>query len=123
MLRDLFIREPESPKFQNREVEVTSREDIIIQKVLVLLHTNKGEFIGDPDFGCGIEEYLFETNPSAAAIQSEIERQISMYIAEDSREFTITPTVWISRDEQGYPVGIVDIKINGMSKYETKFNR
>jgi phage baseplate assembly protein W len=61
----------------------------------MLILTNKGEIFGQPDFGCDLEEYLFETRLSADFIEGEIEEQVRKFIPEvNGINFTLRVNIY-----------------------------
>lgn len=80
-LIDFNIRFQGHPKFNRRIVEVDPIE-VIVQKLEILLLTNKGEVIGAPEFGADLEYMLWQTSLAAEVIESDIDRQIQEYIPE-----------------------------------------
>ncbi len=41
------------------QISMTSGEKDILQSIMIILKTKKGERVMNPDFGCGIHEYAF----------------------------------------------------------------
>jgi hypothetical protein len=81
-MKDLPIRYPGHPKFNKNEVEVTDPIETIVQKLELLLLTNKGEVIGAPNYGGDLEYLLWQTDLSADVIESELGQQVSEFIPE-----------------------------------------
>ena len=80
--RDTYIGYKGHPRFTINKIIVDDLIRVIIQKYEMILFTNKGELLGDPDFGCDLERLLFETKISAPAVQKLINDQIFTYINE-----------------------------------------
>lgn len=55
----------------------------IKQNFRILLLTRQGEKLGDPEFGIGIQNFLFETNnaQTQAQIKSKIKSQVNIYMS------------------------------------------
>ena len=55
---------------------------VINSHLRMVILTNPGEIISDPEFGVGIYEHLFllETEPKLLSLKSTIEKQISTYL-------------------------------------------
>ena len=62
MAVDINIKYPNHPRYQYNQVEVTSDLDILIQNIELILFTNKGEVLGEEDFGASLDEFLFKLN-------------------------------------------------------------
>lgn len=80
--RDHYIGYEGHPKFQVNRIVTDDAIRVIIQKYEMILFTNKGELLGDPDFGCDLPILLYETKISAKATRSLIVEQIDKYIPE-----------------------------------------
>lgn len=81
-LSDFYIRYPEHPNFIEDQLIVVDKVDIAIQKIEMLLFTNKGDVIGFPDMGCNMEEMLWKTNLSSSKIKETVTTQIIEYVPE-----------------------------------------
>lgn len=80
--KDFYISYQGHPRFERKKLEEGDPINVILQKFEMLLLTSKGDIYGFPDFGCNLEEYLFETKLSADFIRGEINAQIIEYINE-----------------------------------------
>lgn len=80
--RDFYIGYEGHPRFRINKIIVDDIIRVIVQKYEMILFTNKGELLGDPDFGCDLEKLLFETKVSAYAVKQIINQQIGSYIPE-----------------------------------------
>lgn len=89
--RDFYIRYPGHPDYQ---ANVLVQDDIIsdiLQKYEMLLFTNQGEVMGDPNFGANLEEILYETSVDSKVVEQSIRSQISEYISElDSMNYQLS---------------------------------
>lgn len=67
-----------------RELELIEDDVIrvIIQKYEMIIFTNKGEVLAEPNLGANLTELLHETRLSSEAIEGEIMAQIADYIPE-----------------------------------------
>ena len=59
-------------------IQMSSNEDSIRESVRIIIGTRKGELPMPPDFGCGIQEYAFETADYTTlySMKTEIERAL-----------------------------------------------
>jgi hypothetical protein len=80
--REFYIGYPGHPRFTINKIIVDDLLRVIIQKYEMILFTNKGELLGDPDFGCDLERLLWQTKISASAVKRLIISQIDNYIPE-----------------------------------------
>lgn len=79
---DFYIKFPGHPKFNDLEIIEDEVIKIIVQKIEMILFTNKGELIGDPNFGSDLPRYLHDTNVNADFVKGELTQQFLDYIPE-----------------------------------------
>lgn len=98
---DFYIGYKGHPRFTSPKFIEDETVRVIIQKYEMLLFTNKGELLGELDFGCDLPILLHETLLSAASIESDIRTQISKYIPElDNINYELT--VEINEDPENF---------------------
>ena len=71
-----------NPYYEGDKIEEDSVIRVIIQKYYNLLFTNKGDLLGDPDFGANLEELLYETGLDDVSVRQVIIDQLEIYIPE-----------------------------------------
>jgi phage baseplate assembly protein W len=81
-IKDLVIRYDGHPKYEIDRIIEDDEVEVIVQKLEMILFTNKGEVLGDVEIGCNLEYYLWETRITTGNLKSKVEEQISMYIPE-----------------------------------------
>jgi len=81
-IKDFNIRGKEHPKYNSRRIIEDRSIEFIVQKLENILFTNKGDVLGDPDFGANLEYYLWSTKVPSSKIEKEIENQINIYLDE-----------------------------------------
>jgi len=79
---DFYLGYPGHPRFRELEMIEDDVIRVIVQKWEMILFTNKGEVMGDPNFGGNLNYYLHETRLSEDSIRMDLGRQISVYIPE-----------------------------------------
>lgn len=79
---DFYIGYPGHPNFRDPELIEDDLIRVIVQKYEMIVFTNKGEVLCEPNFGADLTLLLHETKLSATAIQAEIRAQIADYIPE-----------------------------------------
>ena len=72
MLKEIYSIPNGETRYKKDVMELTSELDVIIQQVDLLLFTNKGDVLMMPEFGCNLEQYLFETSFNESVIKSII---------------------------------------------------
>ena len=110
MLKEIYAIPNGETRYKNNVVELTSELDVIIQQVDLLLFTNKGDVLMMPEFGCNLEQYLFDTSFNESVIKSIIMNQINTYIY---LKGTYTVEVDVSFVKWDFNVAmVVDLTIN-----------
>jgi phage baseplate assembly protein W len=113
-MRDLFCIPDTFPNADPNRMDATTQLEIIKQKILMCLYTNRGEVLGAPDFGCSLDDYLWEPFPNPSAIQNQVQSQIEKWISVSSEEWDIATQVDIDTSSpDGEPVCMVRVYING----------
>lgn len=80
--KDFVIRGTSHPKYKVDKIIEDVAIEVIVQKLELILFTNKGEVLGQLDLGCDLEYYLWETKVSGDIIKSKIVNQINTFIPE-----------------------------------------
>ena len=80
--KDHYIGYLGHPKFIINKIVEDDVIRVVIQKYEMLLFTNKGELLGDSNFGCDLRKLLFETRIAKSGVKSIIVEQINQYIPE-----------------------------------------
>lgn len=82
--KDFYILYDGHPRFNSSETEEDDIMQMIIQKYEVILFTNQGEVLGEPNLGANLESLIFETTVNAEYVQKAINDQILQFIPEIS---------------------------------------
>jgi len=94
-LRDFYIRPESDPAHRPEQLEVTDDIESLLQQIKMTLFTNKGEVLGEPDFGLEVEKYLFEFNVNPHLLTKEAYSQLDRYVGESrKRDINIRPAVY-----------------------------
>ena len=72
----------EHPKYDDEQIVETSIIEVIVQKLEMVLYSNKGDVWGVPELGCDLEFYLWKTNISNDNIREIIVDQIDQFVPE-----------------------------------------
>jgi len=80
--KSFYIKYPGHPKYNSKKIVEDTATGVIVNKLEMILFTNKGEVYGNPNLGADLYNYLYQTNVSADFVKSEIEDQIERYIPE-----------------------------------------
>jgi hypothetical protein len=79
---DFYIKGKRDPNYDEQLLENVTFIDTVVAKVQMILMTNKGDVLGDPDFGGDIPMYLWKTRFPASSIQLSLNDQFQKYIPE-----------------------------------------
>lgn len=111
-VRDFYMRHELDPKFRPDQIEVYDEVEASINQVRMTLLTNKGEVLGEPQFGLQVEKYLFDFELDPFALSDEANEQIQLYISESKkRNIKVTPTY--TTDEKDRKIYSLQISISG----------
>lgn len=99
--KDIYIGYKGHPRFSINKIIVDDIIRVIVQKYEMILFTNKGDLLGDPDFGCDIQNLLHQTKISSYAVKNLIINQINTYINELSN-INYTLEVTFEQDPENY---------------------
>jgi hypothetical protein len=81
-VKDFVIRYPGHPKYQEGRIVEDDEVEVIVQKLEMILFTNKGEVLGDTNIGVNLEYYLWQTKITTGNLKNKIDEQIAIYIPE-----------------------------------------
>ena len=98
---DFYIEYPGHPRFVEGRIIEDDIIRVIVQKYEVLIFTNKGELLGDPNFGCDLVTLLFQTKVSADTVKKIVLEQILTYIPEIT-DTNFTLDVQFYNDPENY---------------------
>lgn len=120
-ISEFFCIPEESPRYSDSALEIHNALGNLLQKIEMLLYTEKGSVLCMPDYGINLEKYIFESNVSGQYIESEIKMQIMKYVlSKDDKQFDVDVKVTFhERANVTNYMCVVDIYIsnNIMSSY------
>ncbi len=106
----LYIRYNGHPRYSSGAIITDNYIDVIFNKMEMILFTNKGELLSDPDFGADITRYLWDTFASVDFIKEKIYQQVDKYIPELIRS-SYNLNVYIYKGDTR-DIGVIEITIN-----------
>jgi hypothetical protein len=80
--RDFYIGYEGHPRFTINKIITDDIIRVIVQKYEMIIFTNRGDILGDPQFGADLIKLLWETKISAESVRYQIIDQIESYIPE-----------------------------------------
>lgn len=81
-IRDLYILTKGHPKYNEYKLTENDPTRFVVQKLENLLMSNTGDVLGDPNYGCNLQHYLWNTGATSETIKRIIYEQVSKYIPE-----------------------------------------
>lgn len=110
---DFYIGYPGHPLYRTPDIIEDDVVRVIVQKYEVIIFTNKGELLGDPNFGADLVKLLHETRISAESVEVDIKAQIADYIPEiDGLEYELS-VEFLEDPERHQEVMVVNFTLNG----------
>ena len=110
---DFYIGYPGHPLYRTPDIIEDDVVRVVIQKYEVIIFTNKGELLGDPNFGADLVKLLHETRISAESVEADIKAQIADYIPEiDGLEYELS-VEFLEDPERHQEVMVVNFTLNG----------
>jgi hypothetical protein len=79
---DFYVLYRGHPRYNPQEINESELVNVIVQKYEVMLFTNQGEVLGNPDFGANLLDLLYQTGVSGEFVRNRINEQIQKYIPE-----------------------------------------
>lgn len=116
-IRSFYIRDKYHPNYNSNLIITDTELAEIVNKIEVVLFTNKGDFIGDLNLGANLEFYLWQTRVSAEFIKNIIQEQFDEYIPELKKyknSINISITEGTISDILFVDIFINDITINAL---------
>lgn len=80
--KDIYIKYEGHPRFHSEKIIEDDVVETIVQKLEMVLFSDKSSLLGAPDFGCDLEYFLWETKIPATNLKTLISNQINTYIPE-----------------------------------------
>lgn len=114
---DFYILYRDHPRYVPKELIEDEIVNVIIQKYEMILFTNKGEVLGDPNFGANLLELLYQTKVSESYVVSTIDEQIAIYIPELANTNYTLNVVFVQDPENYQDIMFINLKIADYSIY------
>ena len=75
----MYIKTIGDPNYSTTSVHTKNEIAQLITQIETILFTNKGEVLGDPDFGCSLNDMIYSLNANEFTLKKEIDKQIARY--------------------------------------------
>ena len=101
MIRDIYSRSEQAPKYNDQTLEVSDTLSQLIIKIENCLFTRKGDILGSPGMGANLNDLIFSLVLNENTIQNNINGQITAYCLPNTGGFTVDCKVnFFSTDER-----------------------
>lgn len=110
------MREETDPNYNPANLEINDEIEALIYQIRMSLGTNKGEVLGEPDFGCDLESIMFTTEFYAVSFNTVITDQIRKY-SELAQYYPVAVQAYEYPTDPYRSAVLLDIKINDKSTF------
>jgi len=117
MLRDIYLRNEDDPKYVANKMEENDNIQDLVEQIKMLFATSPGEVIAYPYYGMNLEDLLFEFDADQDQILQEIDRQYFEYISPYFKGINVEFDVYVSEAEISKTM-IIDVYINGNLNFQ-----
>jgi|TARA_R110000796_G_scaffold37565_2_gene94763 phage baseplate assembly protein W len=84
MIKEIYSRDIDAPKYNDDVIEVTDELQQLILKIENCLFTRQGDVLGSPDMGCNLDDLVFSLVLNESVISQRISSQIQTYCLQNS---------------------------------------
>lgn len=115
---DFYIKHIGDPNFRTNVLQNSTEIEQLLTQIETMLFTRKQDVLGEPAFGCNLEDLVYTLNQNEWQIRNEIENQLSNYVPL-SREYKTDVNVSFYKGEVR-DICYIDITVN--NEYQIKVN-
>jgi hypothetical protein len=122
MYLDFYMRTQDDPNFVPGQFQVSNLTEALVEQIKMSLLTSKGEVMGDPNFGFGAYDYLFDTHTAnTAAITASADTQIQSYVTLSQNISVTTAAIVYQVEKYRNAIGL-DVQIGDLGKFGILFD-
>ena len=77
---DFYVRVKGDPNYDQTKVHSESELSQLIGQIETMLFTNKGDVLGEPQFGANLEDLVYSLSYNESQIAAVIETQMEIYV-------------------------------------------
>ena len=107
---ELYIKAIGDPNFDADQLQADEDIQMLLTQIETLIFTNKGDVLGNPDFGLNIDDYVYSFRYNDTMLQGMIEAGISRYCPL-SYKYPVSVTVEFTQETERNMV-FIDITID-----------
>lgn len=91
------FRDSTDPKHSPNYLEISDKLEALLSKLRMIIYTNRGEVLGEPELGMDLENYLFEPGLNEGVIRDRFYAQLAKYVPENT-DYNIDCSVDVQSD-------------------------
>lgn len=115
-LKDFYMRSEGDPKYKRGILQVSDDTEEAISQIKMTLLTDKGEVLGEPEFGLEVNKYLFDFETDPFGLSNEANLQIEKYVASSKiKNIEVSPSKFT--DDRDRDVFVLEVNINGNNSF------
>ena len=84
MIKEIYSRDIDAPKYNDDVIEVTDQLQQLILKIENCLFTRQCDVLGSPNMGCNLDDLVFSLVLNESVISQKISSQIQTYCLNSS---------------------------------------
>lgn len=77
---EFYVRAQGDPNFDPNKIHSESEIAQLIAQIETMLFTNRGEVLGEPNFGANLEDLVYSLNYNEGQIENMLRQQLEAYI-------------------------------------------
>jgi len=122
MYLDFYMRTQDDPNFVTGVLQVSDPTESLVEQIKMTLLTDRGEVLGDSNFGFGAYDYLFDTHTAdTQAISAKADQQINSYVTLANKTEVKTSAVVYEVEKYRNAIGL-DIQVGQQGKFGILFD-
>ena len=115
-LKDFYMRSEGDPKYKRGILQVSDDTEEAISQIKMTLLTDKGEVLGEQEFGLEVNKYLFDFETNPFGLSNEANLQIEKYVASSKiKNIEVSPSKFT--DDRDRDVFVLEVNINGNNSF------
>lgn len=107
---ELYIKTIGDPNFDVDQMESSEEIQLMLTQIETLIFTNKGEVIGNPDFGLNLDDYVYSFMYNDDMLQGMVSNAISQWIPLSNKYPVIVNVEYTTESDRN--AVYIDISIN-----------
>jgi hypothetical protein len=115
-MREFNFRDESDPIYKQDVLEINEDEEALIYQIKMSLGTNRGEILGECDFGCDLEGLLFASEFYMVGFSQVVSDQINKF-SELAQIYPVSVSLKTIPINTYRSAALIDVAINGRSTF------